>query len=152
MAVWFYNHLYIFIITSFGSKLYRMAASVVLLIDPSYEMVNRICVTSVWPSLGQLIFGYLWPEFPMTHMDCPVFYKDPLCINYFTNLSYCVSSNIPRSKCEVQPMNYYFLLTPKNLSCYIILITHLVLWFIFVIILLSLINWLMSCQRHVFLL
>ena len=63
----------------------------------------------------------------MTHRDCPVVYKDLLCNNYFTSLSYCVSCNILRSKCEVQPMNYYFLLTPKNLSCYIILITHLVL-------------------------
>ena len=63
----------------------------------------------------------------MTHRDYPVFYKDPLCINYFTSLSYCVSCNILRSKCEVLPMNYYFLLTPKNLFCYIILITDLVL-------------------------
>ena len=47
---------------------------VVLLNDPSYEMVSRIYVTSWW----QLIFGYLWPEleFPMTHRDCPVLYKD----------------------------------------------------------------------------
>ena len=34
-----------------------MTYIVVLLIDPSYEMVNRICVTSVWPR-GRTI--YFW--------------------------------------------------------------------------------------------
>ena len=51
---------------------------VVLLIDPSYEMVNRICDLAG----EQLIFEYLWPEFPMTHRDCPVLYKD-VFILYF---------------------------------------------------------------------